>query len=97
MWVPTNETCTYTVTQGVGCVPTTTFTAVSNGILTEVLSGAVVYSEHSSTATPTLNDNVLTTGDRAFTSVPSKFKLSQIGSGACVKMQGYSGSGPWQG
>src|SRR5688572_21401314 len=95
-WVPTNAETTLVVTADTACVPSS-ITTVSDGVLAEVLSGAITYTIHDAQATPDDGDFVATIGDQVFVAPANRLRMARQSADSCVKLQGYAGAGPFPG
>lgn len=89
---PTSLQTTMTVTDVVTSVPAVMFagSCVINGVIVgQVLSGAILLTEHDPAATPTLNDFQFFTGDFFVLRQPERVRMIRNGTSACVKFQHY--------
>lgn len=91
--VPTSTQTTMTITDVVTGVPMALYPSnscvITGVVVGQVLSGAILLTEHDSTATPTLNDFQLFTGDFFRLVEPEKARMIRNGTSACVKFQLY--------
>lgn len=90
---PTSTETTMTITDVVTGVPMALYpagTCVITGVIVgQVLSGAILLTEHDPAATPDLNDFQLFTGDFFTLRQPERARMIRNGTSACVKFQLY--------